>query len=164
VAWSIEPQVAFQFETQNISGVMSQECLAAHADEPRKCMYVDVNSPYVQTPLFLWQSAQDSNQLAGDLYPPCNETDCAVRFADSILKSMQATVFAKQQNGGFIDYCKHHCEKEPGIISDAGYTRGQALAMWYEGSVSVQNQTASFDQSGFPCESCCRAPVLWEAV
>merc|ERR1712194_857950 len=52
----------------------------------------------------------------------------------------------------------HHCGDYHTMVSDAGSTRGAALAAWYRSSTHIQihNQTASFAASGFPCKECCR--------
>ena len=146
----------FQYDSMNISRTMNQACQSHNAKVPETCIYGDVNAPFVKTPLFLWQSATDADQLGGDdLQPACHESSCAVPFAKSMRESMNASVLQHTRNGGFVDCCHHHCGDYHAMLSDTGFTRGEALAKWYKGSTRLFNQSAAFAAAGFPCKSCC---------
>lgn len=160
-------QPCLRRQVQNISGVLNRPCQEHHRSAPETCIYEDVNAPFVATPLFLWQSAVDSDQLGGDGYePPCSSAECAVPFAEGMAASLSAHVFDKERHGGFLDYCHHHCGDHHQMRSDgSNLTRGQALHWWYQGGARVYNQTATFASEGFPCTTCCSgAPLSLRAV
>lgn len=51
------------FELQNASGAMPAGCVADHAAEPWRCFLAPTATPYVNAPLFVWQSKFDHFQL-----------------------------------------------------------------------------------------------------
>jgi O-palmitoleoyl-L-serine hydrolase len=57
-------QFKHTFEMQNASGAMSPACLADHSSEPWQCFLAPTATPYVSSPLFVWQSKFDHFQLS----------------------------------------------------------------------------------------------------
>ena len=151
-------QKKFPYEASNItSATLSARCVADHAEAPWECLVAEVNAPYVEAPLFAWQSKFDADQLATSFDPPCTTAACAGPYAARLLAGVRAFAAGGRGRGAFVDSCHRHCDRaDPGHdvrdIAASQTTPLRALRDWYEGATIFVAQPAP---GGYPCDSCC---------
>jgi hypothetical protein len=165
----------FPFQAQNASATLSQRCLAEHAAAPHLCLVAEVNTAYIKTPLFAWQSKFDYDQLSSSVSPPCNDSSCAIPYSEHLVAAMLRGLFGRgggsskpaaatrPAHGAFIDGCYRHCDyvasggggSSVANITAQGLTPLQAIAKWY--GQSGPDKALLIEQAApvFPCPTCC---------
>jgi hypothetical protein len=153
------PQMAWVFNTMNITQV-STDCLVARvADDPFRCFMAEFELPYIKTPLFLTQDLDDSWQMANVLALPCApytagscdaaELSAVADFRTDMLSAL-APVFTSNVHGGFFSACIQHCHQN--VVSwtqeeISNTTVSQAFELWWNGSSQRTWVDAPFDPS-----------------
>jgi hypothetical protein len=160
-------QKAFPFRQSNISEVLSAECLARNSARPYACLVASVNAAYIATPLFLWQSVFDADQLATSFPQPCTNATCADPYANLLTSSIERSFERSVHSGGFVDRCYHHCGFAPRAQDDVaaleidGLSPLQSFALWFDeltdSSRRIAPRSTWWWQSHrhFPCDDCC---------
>jgi hypothetical protein len=165
------PQKAFVYQQSNVSSTLSQACVRDQEalGTPHKCLISDINAPYLQTPVFIFQSKFDADALLQFYDTPCSGILCAMNYSEDLTRSVHDKLWSNSAlHGGFMDGCYRHCAWTPNPKDDIHFIRAPdqasplgALWMWHykyiqgvqQGTGRIWEQTATT----FPCEDCCRA-------
>lgn len=157
-----EQMKVFPFRQQNISSVLSQECLQKYRSAPQKCLIAERNAVFVKTPLFAWQSKFDGDQLSTSFKDSCNNNPvCAMKFSQRLVSSVKHTLIATSTGHGFfVDGCNRHCGGiydgygDVNTIAYKNVTPLVALSQWY---AEAPAEYLLLDQPAptFPCHECC---------
>ena len=166
-------QKRFPFRQSNITDTLSAECLAKNSARPHACLVADVSAAYVTTPLFLWQSVYDADQLATSFPQPCTNATCADPYAKHLAASIERSFGHSKHSGGFVDGCLHHCGFAPRPQDDIaamlidGSNALQSFALWFDALTNSRRRTVATGASRswwwqshrhFPCDDCCPKP------
>lgn len=174
----------FKRESANIAGMRwvaktmatstNQACESAQAD-PSECIFAEVVSRFIKTPLFALQSVVDRSQVGA---PPSGGGCCsncttqaaintfALRFNDVLHGGLFEGPLAAS-HGGFIDSCHHHCgswagDGTEGVLDPrVNHTAsGEAFLAWYDDKVELSTvwQQALPQPSDPMCDTCCHPP------
>eukprot|EP00931_Biecheleriopsis_adriatica_P091427 TRINITY_DN65314_c0_g1_i1.p1 TRINITY_DN65314_c0_g1~~TRINITY_DN65314_c0_g1_i1.p1 ORF type:complete len:450 (+),score=68.71 TRINITY_DN65314_c0_g1_i1:28-1350(+) len=137
---------------QNGTALLNEECLKhtnARSLGPNYCLIGSVSAQFAQTPLFLWQSRFDSDQLLCDRPAQCTrrvagewklgnstlENEWGNRLVQYLETSFLQNV--SKPRGAFLDSCSRHCEGAY-LPQDCrtGKTPLEAFEEWYKGDFS----------------------------
>jgi hypothetical protein len=100
------------------SGGTNLKCLAAHTTEPWKCLMAPYIAQFIETPLYVMNSAFDAWQMGNILMAPCIPTPtrpCTAQqnvslqaYHDQFISNISVVTAGKPKNGVFIDGCYVH--------------------------------------------------------
>mmetsp|Transcript_45016 Transcript_45016/g.97490 ORF Transcript_45016/g.97490 Transcript_45016/m.97490 type:complete len:408 (+) Transcript_45016:206-1429(+) len=146
-------------------------CLGAYATEPWRCMLTEHMAPYVQTPLFVYQSRFDAWQVrynlqSGDLNR-INEfgSNVTTRVATNLLLPLQSTdgTEVPRMNAAFLSSCSDQClqtdtHRVDPLIDQTSLRA--AFEGWFNGifdlpGTSAEGRRLWLDWTEYPCETCC---------
>ncbi|XP_065888301.1 uncharacterized protein [Dysidea avara] len=153
------------FKMQNASGGMNQDCIAANSktNEEWKCGSVQFSYQYIKSPIFTYNSAFDTWQLAnilelGCLPPKCSEEQMKQleHYGQEFMAAVSPAI-QSPTNGAFIDSCLIHCQS----LSTASWTKfkvdnqtvGDTFYAWMTGNDAVYKSKVV--DCAFPCNPTC---------
>lgn len=142
------------FAMQDEKTTLNAACVAAHPDKPWSCIVAEIVAPFVETPLFMWQSRFDENQLFDcEKLDPKNVT-AVNEYGAKLLLSIRKWQTTSTHGGAFVDACSRHCGSSKGI-SAHGLSPKQAFAAWYKG-LPQHKQSLHVQSASYPCLDCCQ--------
>jgi hypothetical protein len=105
----------------NMSGSVSQGCIAAHRDNPSACATPQANYAYIKAPFFVLNSMLDNYQMSQILQVGCSSiTECNTTQIDQMKQyqtDFRSTItnistFNVVGNGAFLYNCDLHCGEQ----------------------------------------------------
>jgi hypothetical protein len=141
-ATSYTTRMAYAYKMQNLTfgpdGGLTPACIAAFPTTPAKCFMSPHMFPYIQTPLFVFNSRFDAWQLANILqissWSTAAEQHAVVKYGASFLQQF-APLQAVERHGGFITTCIcHACHWSTLVLQ--GKTAFEHYAAWYQGKTT----------------------------
>lgn len=135
--WPLDVQLRRAFAQHGLehSGALPADCLAAHADAPWRCIFLEHLLPFVHMPAFVLQSRFDSSNVKDvEASAGLQELGEAVTWRlDNALAQPETA------HGLFLDSCFHHCMNWGQIVAGAGEDDGptqvEAFAAWWRDHV-----------------------------
>lgn len=132
---------------QNAQRLLSPACAAEFPQEKEKCLVAQRSAPFLQTPVFVWQSRFDLDQRSCELLPACAASPaCVEAYARNMSDAIREQLLAhrRPRHGAFIDACARHCDdgvRQLHRVTVDGVTPLQAFALWYAPKVVARNNT-----------------------
>lgn len=158
------------FEQHGVA-MLNKACRLKHVGEEEKCLIGEVVAPFLETPLFAWQSRYDLDQRSCEMNATCARSgacleDYGARFTATLQRQLlqRLPAAAGQGHGAFLDSCSRHCDSnvEHAPLDDAsGETPLQAFAAWYghlaggSGSGEPSPRQLYGQAPSLHCEGCC---------
>jgi len=154
----------------NSTAYLNQACVAAKrasGDDPFSCIFPEVVSPFITTPLFVVNSKYDpalTSISAGESGKNVSNTN---RIGATLVALVNASVLSTGtgSNGAFLPSCQEHCGQwgtnQSGIFPDFrpvidGFTQLDALVQWRKDLVAGRPGRRLWVQGAtFPCSTCC---------
>jgi hypothetical protein len=143
------------FNRMNGTNAVPRSCLTAHLDDPALCLFAEVISQTVKTPVFAQQSTYDSWQIANILGKQPSDTAAINAYGSLVEKRIfDNLIKANTDHAVFLDSCFHHVG-EWDLITIDGVTVSKALLDFYR-SVGTPGAKRVWPQGkAYPCIACC---------
>ena len=137
---------------------MDPRCLAAHSDEPWRCIFAEYAAPFVRAPLFFLQSQFDLWQQQHVLYDGVNNSAAMAILGRNITSRIENLVRASAIDGvgGFLDSCNRHCATDGywhTIRTADGATPAKAFAQFW--AASPPKRWWWSQNKSYSCSQCC---------
>lgn len=156
-----------------------EACKTRYKGEEWKCLVADTGYAYLQTPVFMWQSRYDADQLSVEMDSGCREDSaCVQKYGHELQEKVVASLKKTPLSGAFVDGCVHHCNggydqdsrwipyRNPVPFKVNGVTPMQALQKWYlqltdakkqflHSRKPVEQPVVIVQPGEYPCKDCC---------
>ncbi|XP_065888035.1 uncharacterized protein [Dysidea avara] len=168
--YAIREAGQYVFKMQNVSGGLNQACVTAYSktNEDWKCIFPQYSYQYIKSPIFSFNSAYDTWQLAnilqlGCLPPKCSEEQMK-QFENygQEFKAAVSPVIQSPTNGAFIDSCVIHCQS----LSTTSWTQfkvdnqtvGDTFYAWMTGNTAMYKSKVV--DCAYPCNPTCSKTAI----
>eukprot|EP00729_Bicosta_minor_P004904 gene4904-27811_t len=140
----------------NSTAGLDQSCVAAMValgEDPLECRWPEVVVKFIDVPVFVMNSRFDPalDGISGGTGG--KNSAGVVRVGSMLEKLVNSTVLTAPKNAAFITSCAQHCGQWA-----QGQVQGHVKVKWpteEDGSSGDATRKAWFQQSPYPCETCC---------
>ena len=144
------------YNRMNGTGGVPRRCAAANAADPALCIFAEVVSQTMVTPVLAQQSTYDAFQVSAILQQPASNVSAINAYGALVAARVTADfINANPNHGVFLDSCFHHVGEWNEITID-GQTVSRALAEFYAGFARPGAKRVWSQGKPYPCDACCK--------